>query len=162
MGKYYTDSSKNDILKRYLSVLCDSYSTGVFEKLFPLLSDEVVYESQWVMTALEGKAAVEEYFLGKGATLRENNCCPECEIVALVGNYHPVKNADIQLAGGGRTTGSVGLLYPDGKLCMYMSQTLQDKTNGVIVDLTLDDSDKIARIDLCMPELFSFERYDEP
>ena len=43
---------------------------------------------------------------------------------------------------------------------MYMNQTLTDKENGVIADLTLDGSDLISRIDLCMPQLFNFKPYN--
>ncbi len=57
-------------------------------------------------------------------------------------------------------TSSFGLWYPEGKLCMYMNQTLTDKENGVIADLTLDGSDLISRIDLCMPQLFNFKPYN--
>lgn len=57
-------------------------------------------------------------------------------------------------------TASFGLCYPEGKLCMYMNQALNDKENGVIADLTLDGSDLISRIDLCMPQLFNFKPYN--
>ena len=45
-----TNSKKNDVLLEHFKVLCISYSTGRFEPLFPLLSEECVFESQWVLT----------------------------------------------------------------------------------------------------------------
>ena len=90
-----TDSSKNEILKGHLETLCKCYSTGRFDNLFPLLADDCVFESQWVLTPNTGKAAVVDYFLGKGATLRKNDCCPTCTIVELVGNLNTIKNAEV-------------------------------------------------------------------
>lgn len=153
----HTDSSKNDVLSKYLTVLGNCYSTGVFDELFPLLAEDAVMESQWVLEPNTGKDAVVGYYTGKGKTLRAHNCCPHCWLIQLVGNMNKVDNAELHVNGGAASRGSVALFYPDGKYAMFMAQTLNDVTNGVVVDLTLDESDMIARIDLCMPELFKFE-----
>ena len=151
-----TDSSKNDILYQHLSVLSKCYSTGFFEELFPRISENVIMESQWVMIPNEGKDAVVKYFSGKGKTLRSHNCCPECRLVKLVGNLNLIDNAEMNI-NGEEKVGSFGLLYDNGKYALLMSQTLNNTTNRVIVDLTLDEQGLISRIDLCMPELFRFE-----
>ena len=157
-----TDSSKNAILFKYLKVLCESYSTGRFESLFPHLADECVFESQWVLTPNTGKDAVVDYFTHKGATLRRTGSCPECTIVELVGNLNTIKNAEIHLNGGEAKRGSFGLGYPDGKLAMLMCQHSNGEQISVLVDMQLDENDFIARIDLCMPELFNFKHYAGP
>lgn len=157
-----TDSSKNEILFKYLKILCESYSTGRFESLFPHLSDECVFESQWVLTPNTGKDAVVDYFTHKGATLRRTGSCPECTIVELVGNLNTIKNADIHLNGGEAKRGSFGLWYPDGKLAMLMCQHSNGELISVLVDMQLDENDLISRIDLCMPELFNFKHYAGP
>lgn len=136
-----TDSEKNEILRQYLETLCKCYSTGRFENLYPLLADDCVFESQWVLTPNVGKPAIVDYFQGKGATLRKNNCCPICTIVEFIGNVNTIKNAEVHLNGGEAQRASFGLWYPEGKLAMLMCQTLKDKTNGVIVDLQLDEND---------------------
>ncbi len=155
----HTTIEKNEMLLRYLMVLRQCYSTGMFEPLFDLLSDDIVFESQWVLTPNKGRKAVEDYFIGKGKTLISHNCCPDCYIVQLIGNINKIENAGVSINDTVTNTTSRGLFYPNDKLCMYMSQKLNDSTNGVIVDLTLDDNDKICRIDLCMPELFNFKIY---
>lgn len=113
-------------------------------------------ESQWVLQPNKGKAEVVDYFVGKGETLRNHNCCPHCNIIQLVGSLNKIDNAHLNVTGK-ETVGSFGLMYEDGKYAMLMCQTLNDATNGVVLDLTLDESNLIARIDLCMPELFEFE-----
>ena len=151
-----TDSSKNDILYLYLKVLSRCYSTGYFDELFPLLSEDAVMESQWVLQPNTGKAAVMDYYTNKGRAFRNSNSCPNCSIIRLIGSMNTMKNVRINV-NGTETFGSLGLLYDDGKYAMYMSQTVNDVTNGVVVDLSLDDNDMISRIDLCMPQLFNFE-----
>ena len=164
LADFSTEEGKERIRNRmhlnHLRTLCDCYSTGDFAPLFFFLSDDVVLESQWVMQPNVGRKAVEDYFTGKGKTLKKHNCCPECRIVRLVGNLNSVES-DVSVNGKEPEHAKVGLLYSDGKLCMYMSQTLNGETNGVIVDVTMDDRNMISRIDLCMPELFRFEPYEE-
>lgn len=166
LEEYSTEEDRERIRNRahlaHLKTLCECYSTGNFEPLFFFLAEDVVLESQWVMQPNVGKEAVVEYLSGKGRTLQKNNCCPKCGIVRLVGNLNSVEG-NISVNGKEPERGKVGLWYPDGKLCMYMTQTLGEKTNGVIVDIKTDDHNMISRIDLCMPELFRFEPYeDEP
>ena len=157
-----TNSSKNEILFERLKVLCNGYSTGKFNALFPFLSDNCVFESQWVLPPNVGKDAVIDYLVEKGETLRKTDSCPECTIVEFVGNFNPIKNANIHLNGNPPQTGNIGLFYSDGKLAMLMCQQLDDELVSVIVDMTLDENDQISRIDLCMPELFRFKHYAGP
>lgn len=148
------------ILLNHLKMLCECYSIGEFEPLFLMMTDDVVFESQWVLTPNEGRAAVEDYFIGKGETLKKHNACPECKIVRLKGNVNAVE-ANASVNGDEPKRAKVGLWYPDGKLCMLMSQKSGNETVEVIVDLQLDERGFISRIDLCMPELFDFEPYEE-
>lgn len=157
-----TDSSKNDVLKKYLEVLCKCYSVGRFEGLFSLLSEECVFESQWVLTPNKGKEAVVEYFTNKGTALRRSNSCPECIIVELVGNLNAIEDAELHVNGGAAQRASFGLFYPDGKLAMLMRQRQNGRLIYVLVDLQLDEQDMISRIDLCIPELFRYKYFDGP
>ena len=150
---------ENAVLYGHLKVLCECYSTGVFEPLFPLLADDIVFESQWVLTPNVGREAVEDYFIGKGNTLRKKDCCPKCEIVQLVGNINPIHNADVHINGEKAKRSTFGLLYQDGKLCALMTQELQNDTVRVIIDIKINEENKISRIDLCMPELFNYVPY---
>ena len=51
-----TDSSQNEVPDKCLKTLFQSYSTGTFEKLFPLLAENCVFESQWVLMPNTGEA----------------------------------------------------------------------------------------------------------
>ena len=50
-------------------------------------------------------------------------------------------------------------MYTPGKLCLEMRQTIDDKENVVIVDVTLNESGLVKRIDLCMSELFKYRDF---
>ena len=150
---------ENSRLYDVLSVLEDGYTTGNFEGLFPFLAQDCVMESQWVLTPNTGYEAVTAYFTGKGNTLAKSGNFPSCSIVELLGNCNPVKNASVSLDDGKPEATSLGLMYTPGKLCLEMRQTIDDKENAVIVDVTLNESGLVKRIDLCMPELFNYRGF---
>ena len=149
----------NSRLYDVLSVLEDAYTTGNFERLFPLLAQDCVMESQWVPTPNTGYEAIKAYFTGKGNSLAKSGNFPGCSIVELLGNCNPIKNASVSLNGGKTEVASLGLIYTPGKLCLEMRQTIDDKENVVIVDVTLNESGLVKRIDLCMPELFEYRDF---
>lgn len=154
-----TDSSKNDILLKYLTVLGECYSTGSFYNLFPLLADDVVWESQCVYEPRCGKPVVMAYYIEKGQVFLAHHCCPNYEIIRFVGSLNTMSNAHTTL-NGEEFHGSVGILYPEGKYAMFMYQVVDGKMSSGIVDLQLDENDLISRIDLCLPELYRFEFVD--
>lgn len=149
----------NLILQKYLQLIATGYSTGYFELLFEHLSDDCVWESQWRIDPESGKEAVESYFRNKGRLLMESKSYPECQIIQLVGNFKTVSDAKLHV-NETPVQGSFGLWYEDGKYCLLMTQNLEGKISQAIVDLTLDENDLISRIDLCIPDLFKFEKID--
>ena len=155
MKKDYTGREKNAELLPLLRILCNCYSTGYFDELFPHMAEDVVMESMWVLQPNVGRSAVEDYFQGKGETLRKHDCCPDCFIVQLVGSLNSI-DADVHLNGGAPQRAQFGLMYPEGKLCMLMRQQSDDEVIEVLVDLTLDEDNNISRIDLCEPTLFNY------
>lgn len=157
----HTDSSKNDVLYKHLNVLCTCYSTGEFEPLFPLLAENCVCESQWVLKPHTGKEVVKDYYRTKGTLMRKSGSRIEGFIVELVGNMNTLKNADVHVNGGKVSRASVGLWYPEGKLAALLCQKLPGEIIRMIVDIQLDENDLISRIDLCMPELFKYRYLDD-
>lgn len=155
----HKQSQFNDILLKYCKVLGECYSTGDFTEIFPYLADDCVWESQWRLTPETGKEAVISYFTKKGLTLQKTQSFPKYLIVEFIDNINTIKNENIVI-NGKKENASFGLFYEEGKIALFMAQTLNDVTNGTIIDLTLDDDKKISRIDMCMPELFKFKKYE--
>lgn len=151
-------SVDKDLLLKYLQIIGSCYATGDFEPLFPYLADDCVWESQWRLTPETGKETVINYFNKKGAILKETGSFPKWMVVEFIDNMNPI-NSNI-VRGSKSEHASVALFYEAGKLALFMSQDLDDRKNAMIIDLTIDDQNLIKRIDLCMPELFKFEKYE--
>ena len=139
----------NDLLYDYLCIIRDGYRTGNFEPLFPLLDENVVMHSAWVLAPNVGKDHVVSYYRAKSPALRDNDMPVDFYIVELV------------RGGGPRPAPSprASLWYPDGKLALYMVQYLPHEVADLILDLTLTPGGKISRINLCIPGLFQFKPY---
>ena len=153
-----TKLEKDAILYTYLEAFEKGYCSGDFSSVFPYLDEDCVMESQWVLTPNEGYQAVVDYLTGKGETLKRTGSFPSCSIVELVGDMNLIKDANFHV-NGEKTHGSFGLLYNSGELCLLMEQTIDDKTNGVMLRIKLTNDYKIARIDLCDPELFQYRDF---
>lgn len=159
MGRH-NQKQWNDYLYKYCEILGKCYSTGDFSEIFPYLALDCVWESQWRLTPETGREAVEKYFSTKGLTLQKTGNFPQYLLVEFIDNMNLIEGADIKVNGKAEHA-SFGLLYETGKIALFMAQTLDDVTNGTIVDLTLNDDHLISRIDLCMPELFKFKKIEK-
>ena len=146
------------LIYKYLEIISDGYEKGDFEPLFSYLAEDCVLESQWVLTPNTGYEAVVSYLTAKGETLKKSGAFPSCYIQELVGNINTVKDVNINV-NGEQKHGNVGLHYPSGELCLLMEQSIDDKTNSVILRIKLNNDEKISRIDLCMPELFKYRDF---
>ena len=123
----------NAVLYRHLRTLRQCYTTGQFEALSMFLAEDCVFETQWMLEPRVGKLPVLAYFMKKGILMRDSNSCPHGIIVEV---QHPYR-----------------------KLALLLRQRLNDKTNDVIVDIQIDEEDKISRIDVCMPQFFQYIPY---
>ncbi len=149
----------NELLYKYLKILGTGYETGDFIELFPYLADDCVWESQWRLDPEKGKEKVINYYNKKGDILRETEAFPKWTIVEFVDDLNLIKGSTKEKEGK-TVPVRFGLMYEAGKPALLMSQKLDDVTNATIVDIKIDDQNLIRRIDMCMPELFKFVKYD--
>ena len=150
---------ENTRLFDVLSALRKGYSTGDFEGLFPYLAQDCVLESQWVLTPLCGYEEVVTYFSGKGKSIARDKCFPSCYIVELIGDCNPSGPAAVSMKGVVPHNPSFDEMNAAGKLCLLMEQTIDGETNGLLVDIQLNEEENVKRIDLCVPELFRFQGF---
>lgn len=151
-------SVDKELALKYLTLIGSCYATGDFEPLFPYLSSDCVWESQWRLTPENGKHEVMNYFRKKGEILKSSGGFLRWIVVQLIDNSNPVR-ANVKAGKEPWKEVSLGLWYPAGELALFMSQNLNDYSTAMIVRITVKD-DLISRIDLCMPELFKFEKYE--
>ena len=153
-----TKLEKDAIMYTYLESFEHGYCSGDFSNVFPCLAEDCIMESQWVLTPHKGYRDVVDYLTEKGEALKRSGAFPSCAIVELVGDMNPIKDADFHV-NGEKTHGSFGLLYNSGELCLLMEQAIDDKIEGVMLRIKLTDDHKIARVDLCDPELFQYRDF---
>jgi ketosteroid isomerase-like protein len=142
----------------YLNKLGIAYRSGDFTGIYPFLSDDCVWESQWVPEPRTGKDPVIEYFENKSRALMGSDSLVDYSVVQLIGNLNTSGSQDL-VAGGEKRRGSFGLFYEDRKLCLFLRQKVNGETNVMIIHPKFDKNGKFKRLDVCMPELFRFEPY---
>ena len=77
-----------DRVQEILLALKKGYEIGDFSDVAQYLTDESVFESQWVLDHLTGKDEIMDYLTGKGETLKKNHCLAEAVIpVGCEGDY---------------------------------------------------------------------------
>lgn len=144
---------ENEVLYPCLLALGKGYETGCFDDFYPYLADECEKTSQWTYETVYGKENVIEYFRKKVELSQQSGGRAKTRVVELVNHMNPVPMKD------NHPKSSLALLYSEGKLCLYLMQFIHDETIRVIVDVDLDDNNKVQSICLCMPELFQFRTY---
>lgn len=104
------------------------------EIIFPLLADDVIYESQNVFKPLNGKSEVEDYLRGKMQTLADAG--DQNKVYAEIGYCGSQKESSVQLLG------------VEGKPVVVMAQGKKDLPVALVL-LTINERDQIQRIDVC-------------
>lgn len=108
-----------------------AYNNLDYKEIEVIASDNIVYESQNVFGALNGKKEVIDYLRGKFKNMKDSNNLVFAEIGIL----------DSQKDSNGE------LLLSEGTLCLILSQGIKD--NKVAVILVTTEDGKLARIDIC-------------
>ena len=140
-----------------LKLVGNAYETGDFEEVFNNLDENCVWESQWVLEPRKGIETLKDYYRKKAETIKNSNTPCEYEIVELVGNMgNIIDNVKVNIQNE-ETTGSVRLAYEEGKLVILITQKIDDKINGTIIDLKINENNKIERIDLSDSVLYNYK-----
>ena len=150
-------TERNARLYEIFLALITGYEEGDFSGFFPYLSEDCRYTSMWVMEPMLGRERIVRHLTRKGEAVRRSGSFPRCTIVRLVGNVNTVSCDAVHVNGGKARPGCVGLWYEDGKYALLMEQTIDGRTNGILIDLSLDEQGMVKKFDLCEPALFAFE-----
>ncbi len=104
-----------------LMALKQGYETGDFENVEPYLTDESIFESQWVLEPLTGKTDIMHYLRGKGQTLIKHNAL-------AFGDF---------------------IVHPDGVFLRLTPRADDPENEPIAIVVELDAEGMAARIDLC-------------
>ncbi len=90
----------------------------------------------WVFETLSGIDKVKAYYNGKGKSVKDSGAFPFCRVVQSTG-------------------------YPEGKPLLYLCQYLPNDIAEGIIDIKLDEDNKIYQINICDRRLYQFEFISE-
>lgn len=121
--------NESDRKKREFSILMaikHGYETGDFERVEAYLTDDSIFESQWVFEPLTGRKDIMHYLRGKGETLKKK---------------HKLAFGDL-------------IVYPGGIFLRLTPMPGDDENEPLAIVTELDNQGMVAKIDLCDIRLF--------
>ena len=131
-----------ELHQRCTEQIIEAYTTGHFEPIFPFMADDIELHSFWVREPRKGKAAVTEYYTGKGKTLRNS----DTEIYG----YSVITEAPL------RRKSNVILYIPKGTVCAMLSQTNKGKKTWIIILPGFNEQGLLSEISIHDPQFFNF------
>lgn len=139
-----------------MRILADCYQNFKFDDLYPLLTDNVKWFSQWSYKDVDWKENVIEYFKDKEKSDRENYFWVS-QIVQLIWNMN--ENSNVRWnSKSWNNPGRVMLFYDDWKLCVFFSQYIDGRQSNMMI-VPEYDWEKISRIWICLPDFYRFRTY---
>ena len=112
-----------------ICVLANCYNMNSFETLRNILDEDCHYASQWVFEEMIGKDRITDFLVAKSIRIAETGAKVRADIGTIKNPYA-------------------------GKKCLVMRQGSDDEVKTII--MIEINSNKISRIDICMPELFTY------
>lgn len=128
-----------------VDLIRQAYESKRFDSIYHLFADQIEFHSQWVLNPIIGKQPLKDYFDGKGSTLR-NSDTKIAGCVVVINKDH-------------KKTGNMVLMSEPGKICALISQTLRGEKHWVLISPDFDENNKICKLCLNDPALFSFVPY---
>jgi len=125
--------------------------------LYPLLAKDVVWESTWLKDPREGYETVCDYYENKGKQLRNSSWTTRHYLSKTLDPFSNPKKGNVRANGN-----TVILAHKIGKYIDYVVQE-DDKGNlsDMVIDLEINDYGLISRIDICIADMFHFDKIKE-
>ena len=143
-------------------IVQECYSTGRFEKMIAMLTDDFEHHSFWVRDARRGKAVVIPYYLLKGKAIRESGE----PILTFLGRIsdHPgtLRVGEVNVNGETVRNARVRLWGDHGKACVWMHQEVNGEGHEALAIPTVNDEGKMTRLLITEPSLFDWYLLEVP
>ena len=118
---------KEEIWIKLLNIIADAYETGNFDNMFSYLSEDCVWESQWVIKPKVGINNLKEYYYKKGKMIKESHSFCKCEIFKCS-----------NMSG----------------LNILVEQEVNNETIQSVITIKINNEEKISRIDISHSEFY--------
>lgn len=145
-------------------LIANAYSTGDFEPLFPLMTDNYEHHSYWVWDPMAGKETVIPYYRGKGNALKKSPFKVKTELVRITEPELNLDPAELLYVNGEKMEPGTRITVRSemDSICVLMHQTLDDGTeNSILAVPTINEQGQLTQLLITNPDLFSLERIQE-
>ena len=148
---------------RIAKMIAEAYTTGDFEPLFPLMTEDYEHHSFWVWEPMVGKETVIPYYRGKGNALKKSKDKIQTHLVRIVEPEMKPLSGQVFVNGEIMAPGTRVAVWSDiGSICVLMRQILDDGSESIILVIpTINEEGQLKQLLITNPDLFSFEDYTE-
>ena len=144
---------------RIAKMIAQAYTSGDFEPLFPLMTEDYEHHSYWVWEPMVGKNTVIPYYRGKGNTLKRSPAKVKTQLVRTIGPEMKEIPGTVLVNGETMKQNDHAYLWTDpGQICVLMVQTVDD--GSVVQTLampTINEEGMLTQLLITEPALFNFE-----
>ena len=143
-------------------IVQECYSTGYFDKLISIITDDYEHHSFWVMEPMRGKETVIPYYTGKGKAIRESGGLLKSMIVRISDHPAAVRVNSMNINGETFQNARVFVQGSGGKACVLIEQEVE---NGELVRVlaipTVNKEGMITELLITEPALFNLIPLEE-
>ena len=118
----------------------ECYTTGNFEKMLSLITDDYEHHSFWVMEPMCGKETVTPYYIGKGNAIRRSGGSIKTTIVRI--SEEPKK-------------ARVSVWADLGKACVLMEQKVKGEIIRTLAIPDVNEEGMMTQLLITEPSLFN-------
>ena len=124
----------------------ECYTTGNFEKMLAIITNDYEHHSFWVFEPMRGKETVTPYYIRKGNAIRNSGRKIKTTIVRISENPKPVPVDKLHINGDIVHNTQIRILADCGKACVLMEQEDSGKIIRVLAIPTVNDEGMMTLI----------------
>ena len=133
----------------------ECYTTGNFDKLLSIITDDYEHHSFWVLEPMRGKETVTSYYIGKGNAIRKAGGRIKSAIVRISESPRAVPVDNLNVNGEKVQNAKLTIWADFGKACVLMEQEVDGEIIRTLAIPTVNDEGKITQLLITEPALFN-------
>ena len=138
---------KNNYLHEVFRIMEKALETHDFSEFLSYVSENCVFEVQGLYEPVAGYDAIADYLCEKGEGMVFNQGYSPTYVVELVGRKNQEKDTLAEQ------------IFESGKLCLLMEEETSTEADPLLVNVEVDEADKITRISVCTAKTFKYREF---
>ena len=133
----------------------ECYTSGNFEKLLSIITDDYEHHSFWVLEPMRGRETVTPYYIGKGNAIRKSDGIIKSKIVRISENPKSVPVDELNINGKIVHNSRVSVWADFGKACVLMEQEVDGEIIRTLAIPSVNDEGMMTQLLITEPALFN-------